>query len=225
VGALKNNRHKLILGVIMEETFTGTITALGFNFAPRSWSACIGNVMSIQQNTALFSLLGIQFGGDGRQNFALPDLRGRSPIGQGRGNGLRLRQMGEFIGQETQTLNESNLANHSHAHSYIGATDGGPTTVTVAKGPGKKSTPNTGDYLAPPANTGGAITAKSFLSPPDAVSAGLVEIGGVRGGDQFNNASLQIRPTGENAPFDVMQPSLVINYCICVSGQYPARSF
>lgn len=86
----------------------------GWNFAPRGTVACQGQLMSIAQNTALFSLLGTTFGGDGRTTFGLPDMRGRVPLGWGQGPGLSPRQLGEKNGTESVTLNMSQMPSHNH---------------------------------------------------------------------------------------------------------------
>ncbi len=98
----------------MTEPFIGEIRNFGFNFAPRGWALCQGQLLPINQNTALFSLLGTMYGGDGRITFALPDLRGRTPIGFGQGPGLSDRTQGEAAGEEAVTLTESDLAAHTH---------------------------------------------------------------------------------------------------------------
>jgi microcystin-dependent protein len=96
------------------EPFLGTITLFGFNFVPRGWAACQGQLLSISQNSALFSLLGTQYGGDGRTTFGLPDLRGRVPLGQGQGPGLGNYTVGEIGGLEQVTLNQTQLPAHTH---------------------------------------------------------------------------------------------------------------
>jgi microcystin-dependent protein len=98
----------------MAEPFIGQIMLAGFNFAPVTWALCNGQLLPIAQNTALFSLLGTQFGGDGRVTFALPDLRGRAPVHQGQGPGLTPRTMGEEAGSETVTLINSEMPMHNH---------------------------------------------------------------------------------------------------------------
>ena len=97
------------------DEYLGTIKAFGFNFNPRGWALCQGQQMSIAQNTALFSLLGTYYGGNGQTTFALPDLRGRMPIGQGQGPGLSSYQIGQTGGTENTTLSTNNLPSHSHA--------------------------------------------------------------------------------------------------------------
>lgn len=97
------------------EPFIGEILAVGFNFAPHGWALCAGQIMPISQNTALFSLLGTTYGGDGKSTFALPDLRGRSAISSGQGPGLQLYDLGQTGGEETVTLLLTQIPAHSHA--------------------------------------------------------------------------------------------------------------
>jgi len=98
----------------------------GFNFAPRGWTKCEGQLLSISENTALFSLLGTAFGGDGRTTFGLPDLRGRCAIGDGNGPGLTPRVLGARGGQETVTLNPTQIPSHTHQlHAAAEAADQG----------------------------------------------------------------------------------------------------
>jgi microcystin-dependent protein len=98
----------------MSEPFIGEIRMTGWNFAARGWALCNGQLLPIQQNTALFSLLGTTFGGNGQTTFALPDLRGRVPINQGQGPGLTNRTMGENAGSEHVTLNQNQMPAHQH---------------------------------------------------------------------------------------------------------------
>ncbi len=98
----------------MGEPYLGEIRLIGFTFAPRGWAECNGQLMQINQNQALFSLLGTQFGGNGIQTFALPDLRGRIPLHQGQAPGLSSYIMGQVGGQENVTLNVSQMPAHSH---------------------------------------------------------------------------------------------------------------
>ncbi len=97
------------------EPFLGELMLTGYNFCPVGWQSASGQILPISQNTALFSLLGTQFGGDGQYTFALPDLRGRAPIGAGQGPGLSDRQIGEVGGEETVTLTQQQMPIHSHA--------------------------------------------------------------------------------------------------------------
>jgi microcystin-dependent protein len=98
----------------MSEPFIGQMCAFGFNFAPRNWAMCNGQILSIAQNTALFSLLGTTYGGNGQTTFALPDLRGRVGIHFGQGPGLSPYALGQVGGSETETLTINNLPGHTH---------------------------------------------------------------------------------------------------------------
>src|SRR4249920_1326271 len=99
------------------DPFVAEIRIFPFNFAPRGWAWCDGQLLPLSQNTALFSLLGTTYGGDGKSNFALPDLQGRAPMHPGQGPGLSLHDLGETGGSETVTLLESEIPAHSHAVS------------------------------------------------------------------------------------------------------------
>jgi len=120
----------------MSEPFVGQITTFGFNFAPRGWAFCNGQLLAISQNDALFSLLGTIYGGDGRTTFALPDLRGRSAIHFGNGPGLSGHAIGDKRGAETVTLNVAQLPAHNH-----------PATLKAINAPGNETDP-TGNMLA-----------------------------------------------------------------------------
>lgn len=98
----------------MADPFVAEIRIVGFNFAPRGWAFCNGQILPLSQNTALFSLLGTTYGGDGRSNFALPNLQGSAPMHPGQGPGLSLRDLGEQGGSQTVTLLESEMPVHNH---------------------------------------------------------------------------------------------------------------
>jgi microcystin-dependent protein len=99
------------------DPFVAEIRIFPFNFAPRGWAFCNGQLIPISQNTALFSLVGTMYGGDGRSTFALPNFQGRTPIGQGQGPGLSNRSIGETGGSESVTLLQSEMPNHTHTMS------------------------------------------------------------------------------------------------------------
>jgi len=105
----------------MADPFVAEIRIFPFNFAPRGWAWCDGQLLPLSQNTALFSLLGTTYGGNGKSNFALPDLRGRAPMHPGQGPGLALHDLGETGGSETVTLLESEIP--AHFHTLMAATD------------------------------------------------------------------------------------------------------
>lgn len=101
------------------ETFLGEIRMFAGNFAPTGWAFCQGQLLPIAQNQALFSLLGTTYGGDGRTSFALPDLRGRVPVGFGQGPGLSNREIGEKFGSELVTLNINQMPSHNHTVNAV----------------------------------------------------------------------------------------------------------
>lgn len=210
----------------MPDQYLGVIQALGFQFAPLNFAYCSGAIMAIAQNTALFSLLGTSFGGDGRSTFGLPDFRGRAGIGQFQGPGLSNWTMGQTPGVETHTLSSQEMPLHSHAHSYVSG-GGSPTevSVSVAKTAGQNQTPGDGDYIGMPGNTLGP-QGNLYVPPAAAQAAGTATIGGVTasGGGEFDNKSLTISDAGGSQPFALLQPSVVINYCICTQGLYPSRN-
>jgi microcystin-dependent protein len=190
----------------MTDPFIGQITAFGFNFAPRGWAQCNGQLMPVAQNTALFSLLGTTYGGDGRTTFALPDLRGRVPINYGTGPGLSTYQIGQRSGIEYVTLNALEMPSHSHnvSVSSIAATLKG--LADEADG-----TNVTGASLANPES--GAIY--SGDAPDTAMHADSIQ---VTGGD------VTLAPTGGSQPHMNMQPFLVVNWCIALLGLFPSRN-
>ena len=117
------------------EPFLGQIQPFGFNFAPRGWAFCAGQIMSIAQNSALFSLLGTAYGGNGQTTFGLPDLRARSAVNFGSGPGLTPLVIGEQGGSQTHTLLASEMPSHTH-------------TLSASDEPGTNTTPQANNYLA-----------------------------------------------------------------------------
>ncbi len=118
------------------DPFIGEISVFAGNYAPRNWAFCWGQLMAISSNAALFSLLGTTYGGNGQTTFALPDLRGRVPLGMGMSPGGSNYVLGQMAGQESVTLNINNMPMHNHT-----------TSVAVSSGAGNSAAPN-GRYLA-----------------------------------------------------------------------------
>lgn len=114
----------------MSEPFLAEVRMIGFNFAPRGWAFCDGQILPIDQNQSLYSLLGTTYGGDGRTSFALPDLRGRTPIHVGRSNGGGDHTLGQKSGEETHTLSAAEMPQHDHVFQ------GTSNTATSADGNG-----------------------------------------------------------------------------------------
>lgn len=104
----------------MSEPFLAEIRIFGFNFAPRGWAFCDGQILPINQNQSLYSLLGTTYGGDGRTSFGLPDLRGRTPIHVGRSNGGEFHLEGQKSGEETHSLSAAEMPNHDHVAQASG---------------------------------------------------------------------------------------------------------
>lgn len=157
------------------EPFIGQIQAFGCNFAPRNWAFCNGQLLPINQYTALFSLLGTQYGGDGRTTFGLPDLRGRAAIHQGHGPGLSPYTMGQKGGSETTTLTAANLPNIPMRVSSANATKStatqGSSIATPGSGDGRGFAATEGfndatpDIALNPAVAGGNSAAFSNVQP------------------------------------------------------------
>jgi microcystin-dependent protein len=185
----------------MAEPFIGQIEIFAFGFAPKGWAQCNGQLLAINQNQALFSLLGTTFGGDGRQTFALPDLRARVPMGQGAGPGLTPRQMGEKDGAEAHTLTIAETPSHTHAINTISNptlsnnVDTPKNTVALAKTTGTNK-------------DGGTITVDIYA--PDAAP-----------NQQMAPAALG--NTG-GQPHSNMMPYLGTNICIALRGLFPSRN-
>jgi microcystin-dependent protein len=114
----------------MADPFVAEIRIFPFNFAPRGWAWCDGQLLPLSQNTALFSLLGTTYGGNGKSNFALPDLQGRAPMHPGQGPGLSLHDLGETGGSETVSLLESEIP--SHAHTLRCSSDDGDLRIPTS---------------------------------------------------------------------------------------------
>ncbi|WP_121353651.1 phage tail protein [Flavisolibacter nicotianae] len=151
-----------------ESPLLGEITISGINFAPRGYAFCQGQILSIAQNTALFALLGTTYGGNGQTTFALPDLRGRVPMGQGQGPGLSPRTLGELSGTETVTLLSTQMPIHNHAFTAV--SDAGDT-----------SSPS-GAYLA---NTGALD--REYKTSGTAVQMNPAAVGTAGGSQPHNN--------------------------------------
>src|ERR1700758_5677033 len=105
----------------MADPFVAEIRIFGFNFAPKGWAFCNGQILPISQNTALFSLLGTTYGGDGKSTFALPNMQGNAPMHPGQGPGLSLHDLGETGGSQTVSLLESEIPSHSHGVMSVAA--------------------------------------------------------------------------------------------------------
>jgi microcystin-dependent protein len=143
----------------MADPFVAEIRIVGFNFAPTGWALCNGQLMPISQNTALFSLLGTQYGGDGKTTFALPNLQGRVPIHAGQGPGLTDRAIGESGGAATVTLTAAEMPSHSHA-------------IATTSAPADRSNPASSRFAAPADSVYTAQAANTATHPSTVGSDG-----------------------------------------------------
>ncbi|WP_299194009.1 tail fiber protein [uncultured Litoreibacter sp.] len=178
----------------MSDPFLAQIVMFGSNFAPRSWAFCDGQLLPISQNSALFSLLGTIYGGDGRTSFGLPEMRGRVPIHAGNGPGLSPRRLGERGGSESETLTQAQIPQHNHnvtmrADSRSGNTDN-PAGNIISTG--------SGTTLFRPNSARDDVNMAS-----DALTQNNV------GGSQSHNN---------------MQPFTAVNYIIALQGIFPSRN-
>jgi len=175
------------------DPFVAEIRSFAFNFAPTGWAQCDGQILAISQNTALFSLLGTTYGGNGMSNFGLPNLQGSVPMHAGQGPGLTLRSLGETGGSQAVTLLQSEMPAHTHSvQCNVQSTGQLPTAGNNF--PAKATGFAAGDSLYT------AATAPNTNFNPLAIS--------VAGGSQ---------------PHNNMMPTLILNFCIAMQGVFPPR--
>ncbi|MCF7221536.1 phage tail protein [Marilutibacter chinensis] len=180
----------------MSDPFIGEIQMYGFNFNPRGWAFCNGATLPISQNTALFSLLGTTYGGNGQTTFQLPNFAGRAGCEQGPGPGLSPRTLGESFGTSAVTLTTSQIPMHNHGANAFSQT---------AAGSGSHSPVDNGglSFLA------SSTASKTYIGPPSNTQMAPNMIGANAGG---------------NVPHENRQPYLGVNFCIALVGVYPSLS-
>lgn len=182
----------------MATFYLGQIEAFAFGFPPKGWALCQGQLMAIAQNAALFSLLGTQFGGNGINTFALPDLRGRVGLGFGQGPNLNNYNMGEAVGEESHTLVTAEMpGTHTHA---VNAQNNGTT--------GGGNVPGTGAMLG----CGYSVTSGTTNTVSMYASSASTLL-----------AMTTLTQTG-GQPHENRMPFGVLNYCICLQGLFPSRN-
>lgn len=192
------------------QPYIGEIRTFGFGFAPVGHALCNGQIVSLTQNTALFSLLGTTYGGDGKTTFALPDLRSRVPIHYGQGAGLSMHVLGENGGVETVTLTTNQLPSHTH----IFANNGSSMSALPVKA--TSQTPVAGSLLAKSID-GSAVGGQPLIYLPAGTAGTTVPLGGL-------NVAGTISQTGGNQPVSVLQPYLALNFSIALHGIFPSRN-
>lgn len=187
----------------MAESFVGEIRMVGFNFAPQGWALCEGQLLSINQNTALYALLGTTYGGNGQTTFGLPDLRGRSPVGTGQGPGLGIITGGERGGVETTTLTVANMPQHSGSVEVDVALPAvtGEDNLSAIPGPNR--------HLGPASGARG-VTLYSG-DPPDTTLASF-------------KAQGTINNIGGGMPLGIRNPYSGTYFIISLQGIFPSRN-
>ncbi|MBL4709537.1 MAG: phage tail protein [Flavobacteriales bacterium] len=174
--------------------FFGEIRMFGGDYAPHFWAFCDGTLLPIASNTALFSIIGITYGGDGRTTFALPDMRGRAPVHQGSGPGLSRRILGNKLGGESVIMSAANLAPHTHVAK-------GTVRATLVVGNESTSTDH---------NLSGASSDEQYTT---AVNNVLMSKG---------NVQVDLADTGGSSAISIVDPTQTVTFIICITGNYPA---
>jgi len=185
------------------EPYLGMISMFGFSFAPRGWAQCNGQIISIAQSSALFSLLGTIYGGNGQTTFALPNLMGRLPMHFGQGPGLSSRSIGEVGGAEATTLATAQMPAHTHP-ATVTASLFGETAAATTLNP-------LGNMLAAPAAT------NQIYAPPVAADNKQMAPDSIQ-------ATATIGVAGGSLPVGIMSPFLAVNFCIAMEGIFPSRN-
>ena len=187
----------------MSEPFLAEIVMFAGNFAPRGWAFCQGQILSIAQNTALFSLLGTTYGGNGQTTFALPDFRGRSPVGTGQGPGLSSVDLGEMGGNETHTLTLTEMPVHNHTATI------GTLNMRAKNAAGNSQSP-VGNV--PAAEASGVTATYSSAAADSNMAAGALA------------GAPSIATAGSSQPFALRNPYLGMNFIIALEGVFPSRN-
>lgn len=210
----------------MSDPFIGEIRLFGFNFNPRGWYLCSGALLSISQNSTLFSLLGTSYGGDGRTTFALPDLRGRVPMSKGRHPGSNYDwRIGQLAGNETHALTIPELAAHSHSATFTATSVTPPQVVINATNEaGNESLPSEGSYLAAATAPKSGPDKNELIYKTNPSEESYVALGGVEVNGGGATGVVTVAPNGASKQFSIMQPTLALNYCLAQIGIYPPRS-
>lgn len=210
------------------DPFLGEILGFAGNFAPRGWALCNGQLLAISQNSALFSILGTTYGGDGRTTFGLPDLRGRAPMHAGHGPGLTNRVLGSRFGTETNTMTVNQMPQHNHLSTLsitgaTGAISGSASATMNINNTASATEGGDGSYLG--YSEGGALyngtaeTGKALAD--DAISVDTSGLGVVL---TNVSGSVTVLNNGGQQPQNNMQPVEVINWIIAIQGVFPSRS-
>ena len=182
------------------DEYIGIIKIFAGNFAPRGWLMCNGQILPISQYSAVFSILGTTYGGDGVSTFALPNLQSRVPLGMGQGPGLSYYAQGQISGSEANTLLIPNMPAHNH-----------PSVLSVSSADAGQGAATVGVSIATP----GTLTGRTF-TPTMGFNTTTPNIA-------LNQSSVVTAPVGQSSPVNNMQPYMAMNYIICLEGIYPSR--
>lgn len=195
------------------EPYLALICIFGGNFEIRGWAFCQGQLLPISQNTALFSLLGTTYGGNGQTTFSLPDLRGRAPIGIGQGPGLSNYVQGQSGGHESTTLLITNMPQHTHTADVSGLT----VAPSASTANGTTNIPAAGLVPAqvPVIGSGpSSITMMAYGAQDNSTTLAPAKVSG----------NVTIGPAGGNQPFSIQNPYIAMNYLIALQGIFPGRN-
>lgn len=202
----------------MSEPFMGTVMIWAPNFAPRGWANCQGQLIAISTNSALFSLLGTVYGGDGQTTFGLPNLQGRVPVGQGQSAGTSNYVIGQTSGTESVTMTQQQMPMHTHAATFtstslpnVNVTLNATTTVAT------NDAPQPGYQLGDVAPNSTRIYAAAGGTEVALGGASAQLSGQVQG-------TVVIGPSGGSLPLPIVQPYQVLNYVIALDGVFPSRN-
>ena len=209
----------------MSQPFVGEIKLVGFNFAPRGYASCQGATLSIQQNAALFSLLGTTFGGNGTSTFQLPNFGGRVPVGQGQSPGTSAYQIGEVAGTENTTLLLANLPSHNHtAATTVSSGLTASTAINALTQPTAKQASPSGALLTAASDNATGALVNTYALPGNGTAATMASGAATTTLAGSITASTTVGLTGSNIPVGILQPYLGTNYIIATQGIFPSRN-
>lgn len=204
----------------MSDPFLGEIKMVGFTFAPRGYALCAGQQMSIAQNSALFSLLGTTYGGNGQVTFGLPDYRGRSPVGMGQGPGLTFINPGQMSGSESTTLTMLELPAHTHVATATATASSTGSFQVAGTSSNPSATPSaTNNILGASGGGPGSATVWS-----DQMGSSPVTLGNLEAINTTVGVNVNVLPTGNNQPVALRNPYLGTNFVIATEGIFPSRN-
>lgn len=192
-----------------QNAYIGELMLVGFNFCPRNFAAAQGQLLSINSNQALFSLLGTTYGGDGRTTFGLPDLRGRSPVGIGTGPGLQNVKQGQRGGTQAQVLSQAQMPSHTHT-----------ATTAVTSDVKLRGAASAADKRTPAGNVSALTAAGTFAYNAGPATADM----GASAIQSNVTATTTISPAGASQAFDNRDPYLGMLWCIATQGIFPPRN-